>query len=99
MGKSDARQKIINAIKATGGKMNELKKENEEMYNTFCRFVKKISKESGIAQKQLAAKIGISCSQFSKKINNQSSKFNLLQMYKLSQELCESIENIATGNV
>ena len=24
---------------------------------------------------------------------------NLLQMYKLLQELCESIENLATGNV
>lgn len=79
--------------------MNKLKKENEEMYNTFCRSVKKISKDCGIVQKQLAAKIGISCSQFSNKINNQDSKFNLLQMYKPSQELCESIENIATGNV
>ena len=79
--------------------MNELKKENEEMYNTFCRSVKKISKDCGIVQKQLAAKIGISFSQFSNKINNSGSKFNLLQMYKLSQELCESIENIATGNV
>ena len=79
--------------------MNELKKENEEMYNIFCRSVKKISKECGILQKQLAAKIGISCSEFSNKINNLSTKFNLLQMYKLSQELCESIEDMATGNV
>lgn len=79
--------------------MNKFKKENEEMYNTFCRSVKKISKDCGIVQKQLAAKIGISCSQFSNKINNQGSKFNLLQMCKLSKELCESIENIATGNV
>lgn len=79
--------------------MNKLKKENEEMYNTFCRSVKKISKECDIVQKQLAAKIGISCSQFENKINNLGAKFNLLQMYKLSQELCESIENLATGNV
>lgn len=79
--------------------MNELKKENEEMYNTFCRSVKKISKDCGIVQKQLATKIGISCSLFANKINNMGAKFNLLQMYKLSQELCESIENLATGNV
>ena len=79
--------------------MNVLKKENEEMYNTFCRSVKKISKDCGILQKQLAAKIGISCSEFSNKINNLSTKFNLLQMYKLSQELCESIEDMATGNL
>ena len=79
--------------------MNELKKENEEMYNTFCGSVKKISKKIGVVQKQLAAKIGISCSHFANKINNDGSKFNLLQMYILSQELCESIEDMATGNV
>ena len=79
--------------------MKELNKENEAMYETFCISVKSICKDCGILQKQLAAKIGISHSQFQNKINNLGAKFNLLQMYKLSQELCESIENLATGNV
>lgn len=79
--------------------MKELNKENEAMYETFCRSVKRICKDCGIVQKQLAAKIGISQSQFQNKLNNLGAKFNLLQMYKLSQELCESIENLATGNV
>lgn len=73
--------------------------ENNKVYDVFCQSVKRLLKELEIKQKDFCYRIGLSESQFANKINNLNGKFNLQEMLKISFELAESIEDLATGNI
>ena len=77
-----------------GGKMKD------KAVVTFGNSMKKIMKAIGLTQKEFASQLGLDVTRFNQKLNNNcSASFSLSEMLKISRELGESIEDLATGNI
>ena len=65
----------------------------------FNNSVKKILKSMNIKQYAFAEAIGMQPSLFTNKINRCKGRFNLTEILKIAEELAESVEDLATGNI